>query len=454
MMQNTFKLAIALLMSWTTASFAYGQISAEEFLPPVQGGTDKVAKAEEVEVKENVVEAATAQDAINAAVEENVKQIQKDPAAAEELPETGAKWIKFKSGGGSMATGVSVYSTKANPNASRIAQRNAYVIAYTNAKAAMGKLLGQTSSEGQTVLKSVASTLNDDETVTNANSEQLDELIAQASTALMHGYVTYSVKEIEDPADDKVRYVYVTIASTPSTVKTVTRSGGGQSVDKLLTGIQNTLDEVKAGIVPPVGGRIVTVPGSGDTAMIAFGSAIVMESPNVAAQAKNKLTAQKIAGVRARDAMVGILNGDKTIWQSGVASKAATGFEESVSYLENDPTKNDQVEVAVESFKSTFLSDRGTNEELKSMRKGVLPSGVQQKNWISEDGHWAVTMVVYYPPVTEDVKKFSQQQANTELIVPAAIGQNASGDSEPPKRIIDNSVKPLKGGQVSPDDEL
>jgi hypothetical protein len=49
--------------------------TADDFLPPVSGGTAAVKQPEQVAHSEQAVTAATAQDAINAAVKKNVKEI-------------------------------------------------------------------------------------------------------------------------------------------------------------------------------------------------------------------------------------------------------------------------------------------------------------------------------------------------------------------------------------------
>ncbi len=131
---SVFSVALLLAAPLTVS----GQVSSEDvsgadFLPPVQGGDKSVEKPKEVKVNEEVVEAASAQDAMNVAVKENAKKIAADPEAARETPEIGVKWLKFGSGVGILATGMGTYTEFPNPRLTRIAQRNAYIVAYTNA---------------------------------------------------------------------------------------------------------------------------------------------------------------------------------------------------------------------------------------------------------------------------------------------------------------------------------
>jgi len=423
------------------------QHKAEDFLPPVQGGSEKIAEPDAVRVAQRTVHAATPQDAVNAAVAENVKQLGHDAKAVQETPELGARWVTFPSGAGIVATGLSTYSEMANPVAGRIAQRNAYVIAYTNAKAAMSRQLGSISNEGRTVLETIARQNHGADRVEQGSAEEVKELVEQSAAALLKGYVTYSIQEQQDEANPQLRYVYVTIASTSKTQTMVSRQGATQSVDKLVTGIQNTLDEVQRQLVPPVGGRVIVTP-SGDTALIAFGSAVVGVSSNPAAQARLRLEAQRIAAVRARDALAGILQGDQVLWSSGVASKAVTGFEEVMTYAKSDPTAVTSEET-LESTTQEFLSSEVLHEAISSVRSGTLPPGIQERHWLDEDGHWATSMMVYYPKISDAAKKFAQDMKAAQL-----IPQPGSAANPKATRSLDNRVPVRPGGKIGSDNGL
>ena len=67
--------------------------TADDFLPVVQGGPSEVKEPERVNIKGKVVSAATPQDAINAAVGENAKDLKNG-----DTPEVGAKWSSFRAG--------------------------------------------------------------------------------------------------------------------------------------------------------------------------------------------------------------------------------------------------------------------------------------------------------------------------------------------------------------------
>ena len=140
---------VALLCMATAATVAFAQVpTADDFLPVVQGGPSDVKKPQQVSVKDKVVTAASAQDAVNAAVAENVKGLK-----GSDTPEAGAKMVKYPSGLGFVASGIATYRTVENPTLTRIAKRQAYVIAFTKAKKSLAEILGGLDNEGKETIR-------------------------------------------------------------------------------------------------------------------------------------------------------------------------------------------------------------------------------------------------------------------------------------------------------------
>ena len=133
-----------------TPAVAFAQVppTADDFLPVVQGGPSDVKQPQQVAVKGKVVSAASAQDAVNAAVGENVKGLKNG-----DTPEVGAKQVMYPSGLGYVATGVAGYRTVENPTLTRIAKRKAYVIAFTKAKKNLAEFLGELDNEGKETIR-------------------------------------------------------------------------------------------------------------------------------------------------------------------------------------------------------------------------------------------------------------------------------------------------------------
>ena len=178
------------VVHWACPSSATAQVTADDFLPVVQGGSAEVKQPEKVVVNDKVVTAATAQDAINAAVQENKKKLK-----ATEAPEVGAKMVKFPSGLGFVASGVAPYRTMDNPVATRIAKRKAYVIAFTQAKKGLAEILGGLSNEGKETIREAMVNINlPKEEMTNISTHS-DEAVKQAVEMMLRGFVIYEVKD-------------------------------------------------------------------------------------------------------------------------------------------------------------------------------------------------------------------------------------------------------------------
>ena len=70
------------------------------------------------------------------------------------------------------------------------------------------------------------------------------------------------------------------------------------------------LAEIQSGVVPPVDGRIVSVPETGEIAFVGFGSEIVRPSDNKKTNANNRTNARRRASLRAEASLCGIIRGD------------------------------------------------------------------------------------------------------------------------------------------------
>lgn len=128
------------------------------------------------------------------------------------------------------------------------------------------------------VLESSTVSLDDIEKNIGGFYEFQFEKVEQVVEAMLRGYVTYEVK---DMAGEKSGKVYVSIVISPKTLAAVNQvSDGVISSADLATSLQFILNDIEAGIVPPVGGKVIYVPDTGTTAVVAFGSAIARHSSN------------------------------------------------------------------------------------------------------------------------------------------------------------------------------
>ena len=294
---------VFLLFIMAGAAFA---LSADDFIPPVQ--EDNPAKRADLlavsddssitvehddDLNTDITTAPTLQEAIN-------KIIAKPKAGCQLAGLTGTAAYTI------VSTGTGIYNpAHKNVIASRIEQRNAYVRAFMDAKSRMAAFLSEVPVQGYTKFDSSINTITDSERNLSSISTTLEERGREVAAKILRGYVTYAVN------DDGKGRVFVTLVSSPKTRSTLSRKGEyGITASSLTDGLNSIIAEIKKGLIPPVGGRIIEVPGTGETAWVGFGSSIVRYSPEDDIQAELELQAEQVAELRAVDGLAGILFGD------------------------------------------------------------------------------------------------------------------------------------------------
>ncbi|MFY9495030.1 MAG: hypothetical protein WAQ17_07560, partial [Limnochordia bacterium] len=102
--------------------------------------------------------------------------------------------------------------------------------------------------------------------------------------------------------------VYVSIVTTPKTLSAIANVSGSvircASIDH---GIDYVLRQVSYGVVPPVGGKVITVPATGQVALISFGSDIIGQHENPTVDETLLQASERAAAIRANDAMIGMI---------------------------------------------------------------------------------------------------------------------------------------------------
>ena len=415
------RIATLVCVGCMTPAVAFAQVpTADSFLPVVQGGPSDVKQPEQVALKGKVVSAASAQDAVNAAVGENVKGLK-----SSDTPEMGAKMVTYPSGLGFVATGLATYRTVENPTLTRIAKRKAYVIAFTKAKKNLAEILGGLDNQGkETVRESLVNINLPKEEMTNISTES-EESLKQAVEMMLRGFVIYEVKD-----DTSQNTVFVSIVTTPKTRGQLARPAPNAiEAESLRDGLNQVIAEVRSGVVPPVGGRIIMMRSTGETAFVGFGSSVVRTSTNQAVQAKLNLDAQKIAGMRSKDALCGLIIGDKASWEGSVKESLKDQVQEFESASKDDPLAKESAADAKKLTKAreTLVSRMESNDFYQSARKGILPPGVNSKTWFDEDHAWAYGMSVYAPSLSNAAATSAREMQETQILQPVDSGKKASG---------------------------
>jgi hypothetical protein len=422
-------------------------LSADDFLPPVQAAAPEQQQAltqvkgtvEEIKdpaTGDTAVQATTAQDAINFIVNQH---------------SPGAEMMRVGSGIGWVATGMGSYEVMENPTATRIAKRNAYVRAFLEAKRHLAEALNGLSSEGKTQVLEQMETVSDAQSdLTNFAATQ-DEKLEQSVQMLLRGFVVYAV---EDNTAKKT--VSVSIVTTPKTRGQFNRpSPNGLEADSIRDGLNQVIVEIQKGLVPPVGGKIIQVPATGEIAFVGFGSDIVRTSDNATLQSKQQLNAAKIAQMRASDALVGLLIGDDSRWKS----KLDESTQQTIAEFEDSDTGEDASRQRFEQTRQSFQNTQRSSEEFQSLRKGVLPPGVTRKNFSSPDNAEMFSIAVYLPSLSRAATQAAKEMSEARLIDSpnGAAGGATTGTLAPPKDVIprpSREIAPGPTGQISNDQDL
>jgi hypothetical protein len=277
---------------------------------------------------------------------------------------------------------------------------------------------------------------------------------------MLRGFVIYEVKD--DTTQDTV---YVTIVTTPKTRGKLARPAPNMvNAENLRDGLNQVIAEVRSELVPPVGGRIITMRSTGETAFVGFGSSVVRTSKNNAVQLKLNLEAQKIAGMRAKDALCGLIIGDKASWEGRVIESMKDQVREFESASADDPLapKDPASARKLDEARQAFVSRLESSDLYQSVRRGILPPGVNTKTWFDTDHAWAYGMAVYVASATDAAAKTAEEMRNAEILKPVKAGSakpttgDAQGFKEEPKSVKRPGKDVKKGptGKVAPEKDL
>jgi hypothetical protein len=403
-------------------------VTADDFLPPVQATTPE-QKEELLVVKEKnavktevdtdlglpVTRGGSLQDAINKIVEKPKQGCH----LAQVRPEDGIVFV---------ATGQGSYNpAHANVVASRIEQRNAYLEAFVNAKAELARTTGDLAYRGAIDFDKKTERLDtSDKGLTNIEKD-LSESQKQSVSKVLKGYVTYAVH------DDGAGKVFVTIVSSPKTRGQYNRGGSdGLTAANLRDGLNTVLADIRSGIVPPVGGRIIEVSATGEIAFVGFGSSVVRKDEEPDVQAELDLQAEQVAELRAIDALAGIILGDDTRWE-GHADEATSKQVKDFQRMEQSVPLGQGTQGEVQEYQKRVKDMRNSlssSTSVKTLREGKLPPGIMRQSYIDDNAYFAYGIAVYVPSLTEDVRKGIEEMDKTQIVQPSQ--QRGKGSSPTP----------------------
>ena len=423
-------LLLGLLTGTGVFSSAFAQVpSVDDFVAPVTatpqktaGNPREVKAPDKVKISQKqvtttgaptpVVQAATAQDAINTAV--NLKQ--------------DIIHIETGSGLGVVARGYSGYSAHANRNASLIAKRLAYSKAYMMAKKNLTQhLYGLSNESKQKFFEAMAAVDTDTTTLANTGAV-LSESAEQKTEGMIRGFVIYDVND--DVAKSQVT---VSIVTTPKTRGQTLRASEGLLLAKdLAAGMEQVLAEIGSGLVPPSGGRVITVPSPAGEQLyfLGFGSEINRVNPNPDVERKLREQSTEVAKLRAAANLCGLIIGETSLWKSGFSTVSS---EENRQFDVTDKATFKATGVLtkpLEQTRTSFLNVMTTRSEYKFAQSGKLPPGLNVIHWESPGGDWTIAAYIYNPAMTQAAQQAAEAVAQGlsiadrgRLVVVPGIGQ-------------------------------
>jgi hypothetical protein len=405
-----------------SAASAQPLVTANDFVPQLTGGSATIERPDKVKVEDQVVEAASAQDAINAAVDRNKKGL-----TSRSKREDGRRYhvqlIKFPSGIGLVSAGMGEYGNAGDLVTARISQRNAYVVAYMQAKRGLATFLRGLSHESEELLAQNAASFSDAARHLNNLDSSTRLSIKELGEHLLRGFVVY---EVDD--DTRNKTVYVSLVSTPKTRGKLVRSSPVSiEAASVHEGLDQLLAEIRAGIVFPLGGRVITVPRTGETAVVGYGSFVVRMDANETLAARLRLDARKTASMLAQDSLCGMLRGDTMTWEDKLDDRTARLFAGFEAPAKDDPLASTNPEdiKQLEKSRDMIISRVQFATNSRSVRKGLIPPGVVVRTWFSDDDSWAYGVAVYVPSVSNLVTQVRREMDETEFIPPSNVSNPA-----------------------------
>jgi len=424
-------------------SFAM-QLSVDAFLPPAKGGPTK----EETVVKKSDADEVTAENLQDGLIYAN-------RLIWEEQGGEGFLTVNFPSGNGFIAGATALYTVYPNINATLLAKRAAYLEAYYKAKGNMLQGLKGYFTRKQEIFREILVSIDTPEKNVGASLMSQSQTIEQGVNGLLRGYVTY---EVSDDITETDGTVYVSIVISPKTLQSINKVTNGIFFARTVKdGLEAVLDEIQQGVIPPVGGKVVMIPDSGESVIVGFGSAIVRYSQNTKLASEYKKAALEASKMRATQALVEILTGSSECWSSGIYEGTASGdisaeyvaINQKVKDLTEEDTELKKTVAAVSS--NEFLNVFIKTSDYTSFSQGLVPPGVIIRTAVDasvdKDGYgWAFTVAVYYPPLTLDIQNLfgqmlsgSVNQGQGGLTVVIDTNNPSENTQGPTGQVSDNS---------------
>lgn len=329
----------------------------------------------------------------------------------------GVRMIQVGSGTGILSIGNASYNTYDNINATLLSKRAAYNQAFLAAKKQLVENMKgsevRCASLAESSIKGIDSGTESLANIKQENNEACLESV-QGSLA---GYVTFDV--LDDVDNKSVR---VSLISTPKTRSQIRGNAGAIA----LTSDPNELfkqvvADVKTGVLPPVGAKIITHSETGEVIVMGYGSAIKRQNSNANIARKLGDQAKKQSQTLARAALVATLQGSEVYWKGGFDETQAE-FTQQFEY--EDPALEDPTQAnKLAEERTSFVNQFSGSDAYYDVTQGRVPAGVNVKSFNSDDGHWSYSVAVYAPSLEATATEAARETSRGQSMANQPAGQ-------------------------------
>lgn len=349
--------------------------------------------------------------------------------------EDGVKMIMVGSGIGILSLGSSSYNNYENRTATLLSKRAAYTMALQIAKKQLVENLNGMENSCEAISAQNVMTIDtDSESLANA-SLSLNETCSESVKGALSGYTTFDV--FDDINENEVR---VSLISTPKTrEQTKLKVGALTQTTNPNEIFKQIIADLRKGVTPPVGAKILTHPETNESYVIGFGSAIIRKNKNKNIARKLKSAAKQQSQAKARNALLATMKGDDIYWSGGFSDSHQDKNEQFKFTSDSiEPANAEKLTNEKGLFSNTFkLTDAYT-----TVAKGKLPQGVSLRSFSSNDGDWMLSVAVYAPSLQATAIKAAKQNDKRE-----------SGEL-PNKIIINNNPKDTNNTYQGPSGQV
>lgn len=406
--------------------------AVDELIPVLQGGATQVQQPAAIRTLGNdVIQAASAQDAVNAAQASQRDELSRTGKVGANAP---ADYVIFGSGVGAVSTGLAEFEVHADITAARMAKREAYVTAYQRAKANLLQLLRSSELEKNQELQTRIQRATDGKNSGVHQSQVSLQTIRGRAAGLLRGYIVFEVKDEPSPTDGSVHQVYVTLAATPATMARAQRVSAVQiEADSLRSGLQQLMVELQQGLVPPIGARVVDVPATGERAFVGFGSAVLMADEPLAPTLFGDSSAEEAARLVGLQSLLELLKGDEVTWEGRLRTRQQQTFKSFEPLVAADPLqpKEPQQVKRLKEMQREFLAEFEQEEIIRAVGRGTIPAGAIARTWRDQEQGWAFGIVVWVPSATRVAAEIVQQMERSPIDDGPAGPVSATGSAFP-----------------------